>query len=42
MNFGSIWFFLGKVAATTAISMLLIFLTELLFYRKEKFRTNAA
>jgi len=42
MNFGSFWFFLGKIAATTAISMLLIFLTELLFYRKEKFRTNAA
>ena len=42
MNFGNFWFFLGKVAATTAISMLLIFLTELLFYRKEKFRTNAA
>lgn len=42
MNFGSILFFLGKVAATTVISMLLIFLTELLFYRKEKFRTNAA
>lgn len=42
MNFGTFWFFLGKIAATTAISMLLIFLTELLFYRKEKFRTNAA
>src|SRR4029077_5920925 len=42
MSFGSIWYFLGKVLATSAISMLLIFLTELLFYRKEKFRTNAA
>jgi rod shape-determining protein MreD len=42
MSFGSFWYFLGKIAATSVISMLLIFLTELLFYRKEKFRTNAA
>jgi len=42
MNFGSFLFFLGKIAATSAVSLLLIFLTELLFYRKEKFRTNAA
>lgn len=40
MNFGSFWYFLGKIAATTGISLLLILLTELLFYRKEKFRTN--
>lgn len=42
MQFGSFWYFLGKVTATTAISALLILLTELLFYRKEKFRTNTA
>ena len=42
MSFGSFWYFMGKIVATSAISMLLIFLTELLFYRKEKFRTNAA
>lgn len=35
-------FLLGKVVATTGISLLLIMITELLFYRKEKFRTNSA
>jgi rod shape-determining protein MreD len=42
LQFGSFWFFLGKVLSTTGISLLLIMLTELLFYRKEKFRTNTA
>jgi rod shape-determining protein MreD len=42
MNFGSFWYFLGKVVATTAISLMLVLLTELLFFRKEKFRTNTA
>lgn len=42
MEFGSVFFFIGKVLATTAASMVLIFLTELLFFRKEKFRTNVA
>ncbi len=42
MQFGNFWYFLGKVAATTAISMLLIILTELLFYRKARYRTNVA
>jgi hypothetical protein len=42
LQFGSFWFFLGKVLATTGVSLLLIMLTELLFYRKEKFRTNTA
>lgn len=40
LQFGSFWFFLGKVLATTGISLLLILITELLVYRKEKFRTN--
>jgi len=40
LQVGSIWFFLGKVLGTTGISLLLILLTELLFYRKQKFRTN--
>lgn len=40
MSFGSFLYFFGKVIATSAISLLLILLTELLFYRKEKFRTN--
>jgi rod shape-determining protein MreD len=42
MSFGNFLYFLGKVIATTAISLLLVLLTELLFYRKEKFRTNTA
>jgi hypothetical protein len=40
MRFGSFFFFVGKVIATTGISLLLILLTELLFFRKEQFRTN--
>lgn len=40
MNFGSFMYFAGKVVASTAVSLLLILLTELLFYRKQKFRTN--
>lgn len=42
MQFGDVWYFLGKVAATTAVSLFLVLVTELLFYRKEKYRTNAA
>ncbi|MFI5153409.1 MAG: rod shape-determining protein MreD [Chitinophagales bacterium] len=42
MSFGSFLYFMGKIVATSAVSILLIFLTELLFYRKERFRTNAA
>jgi hypothetical protein len=42
MTFGSFIYFLGKVIATTGISLLLILVTELLFFRNEKFRTNAA
>jgi rod shape-determining protein MreD len=40
LNAGSFLYLLGKVFATTAVSMLLILITELLFFRKEKFRTN--
>lgn len=42
MQFGSFLYFLGKVTATTGISLLLILVTELLVFRKEKFRTNTA
>lgn len=42
MNFGNFLYFLGKVIATSAISLLLIAITELLFYRKQKYRTNTA
>ncbi|MEP6748739.1 MAG: rod shape-determining protein MreD [Bacteroidota bacterium] len=40
LNAGTFLYLLGKVIATTGISMLLILITELLFFRKEKFRTN--
>lgn len=42
LSFGSFLRFLIKVAATTAISMLLIIIIELLFPRRLKFRTNTA
>lgn len=42
LQFGSFLQFLIKVVATTGISLLLIFTTELLFPRKVKFRTNTA
>jgi len=42
ISFGTFFFFIGKVLATTGISLLLILLTELLFFRKEQFRTNTA
>jgi hypothetical protein len=42
LQFGNFVYFLGKVSATTAISLLLIFITEMLFFRKARFRTNKA
>ncbi|OQP66798.1 rod shape-determining protein MreD [Niastella vici] len=42
LQFGSFLFFLGKVVATSGISLMLVLITELLFFRKEKFRTNTA
>ena len=39
-QFGNIWYFLIKIVVSTAISLLLIIITELLFVRKQKFRTN--
>jgi hypothetical protein len=42
LQFGTFWYFIGKVTATTGVSLLLIIITELLFFRKEKFRTNTA
>lgn len=39
---GNFLYFLGKVTATTGVSLLLIFITEMLFFRKQKFRTNTA
>ena len=42
MQFGTFLSFLLKVLATTAISMVFIIITELLFPRRLKFRTNTA
>lgn len=39
-QFGNLWYFLVKTVASTAISVLLIIITELLFVRKQKFKTN--
>lgn len=42
LQFGNFLLFLGKVAGSTVLSLLLIFITEMLFFRKGKYRTNAA
>lgn len=42
LQFGTFLHFILKVLSTTAISMLLIITTELLFPRRMKFRTNTA
>ena len=42
LQFGNFIFFIGKVSASTAVSILLIFVTEMLFPRKARYRTNAA
>ncbi len=42
MQFGNFFYFIGKLGATTGVSMLLILITELLFPRKSRYRTNAA
>ena len=39
-QFGNAWYFLGSTILSTAVSLLLIIITELLFIRKQKFRTN--
>jgi len=39
-QFGNIWYFLVKTLLSTAISLLLIIITELIFVRKQKFKTN--
>lgn len=42
MDFGNFWYFMGKVLGTTGVSLLLILVTEILFYRKQRFKTNTA
>ncbi len=39
-QFGNIWYFLFKTFLSTLISLLLIVITELIFTRKQKYRTN--
>lgn len=39
-QFGNIWYFLVKTFLSTVVSLLLIIITELLFVRQQKFRTN--
>ena len=39
-QFGNIWYFLVKTLLSTALSLFLIIITELLFVRKQRFRTN--
>ncbi len=41
-QFGDILYLLAKVGGTTAISLLLVAITEMLLFRKGKYRTNAA
>lgn len=40
LQFGDFLFFIGKVLCTTAISLLMILLSEMLFYRKSRYRVN--
>lgn len=42
LQFAGLWYFLGKTLLSAAISLFLILITELLFVRKQKFRTNTA
>jgi hypothetical protein len=37
---GNIWYFLAKTFLSTIVSILLIIITELIFSRKQQFRTN--
>jgi hypothetical protein len=39
-QFGNFWYFIVKTILSTVISLLLIIITELIFIRKQKFRTN--
>ena len=39
-QFGDAWYFFIKTILSTAVSLLLILIAELLFTRKQKFKTN--
>jgi len=40
LQFGNFVYFIGKVAGTTAISLLMIFLAEMLFNRNSRYRSS--
>jgi hypothetical protein len=40
LQFGNFVYFIGKVSATTAVSLMMIFIAELLFTRKGRYRAN--
>lgn len=42
LDFGTFFYFIGKVMGTTAISLLLILVAELITYRKQGYKTNTA
>lgn len=39
-QFGDVWYFFVKTILSTAVCILLLIITELIFTRKQKFRTN--
>ena len=39
-QFGDVWYFFVKTFLSTLVSLLLVVITELIFSRKQKFRTN--
>jgi hypothetical protein len=39
-QFADFWYFIAKTILSTLLSVMLILITELLFSRKQKFRTN--
>jgi hypothetical protein len=41
-QFGNIWYFLIKTVLSTVVSLALIVVAEMLFVRKQQFRTNTA
>jgi hypothetical protein len=41
-QFGDAWYFFMKTILSTAISLVLVIITELIFPRKQKYRTNKA
>jgi membrane protein YdbS with pleckstrin-like domain len=42
LQFAGLWYFVVKTFLSLAISLFLILIIELLFVRKQKFRTNTA